>query len=81
MEIYHLANNIVQFTEQFEIVNVRNYNGMLEEHDRIVSKLKNVKGKVKGQLVEAQYMYQAQQKEHDVKYKKLIKSCIPLQDQ
>lgn len=48
MEIYHLANNIVQFTEQFEIVNVRNYNGMLEEHDKIVSKLKNVKGKVKG---------------------------------
>ena len=28
MEIYHLANNIVQFTEQFEIVNVRNYNGI-----------------------------------------------------
>lgn len=47
MEAQHLSNNIIQFTDQFSIVNARNYNKMLQEQEDILNKLKKMRVKAK----------------------------------
>ena len=47
LQAYTLANNIVQFTDQHSIVNMRNYNKMLQEHDDVLIKLKKMRVKAK----------------------------------
>lgn len=47
MEAEHLANNIIQFTDQFSIVNTRSYNKMLQEQESILNKLKKLRIKAK----------------------------------